>query len=832
MLRKKYLQRVHLLVLIPVVAACFLVPRLYHLQVARAAEFIKLAEQQHNKTININPCRGKILDRNNHELAGSILMESAYVAPRLIRPEVVANFAHDVSRALNVPFDQVYRRLSGTREVPLARKLDERHANALKEVRLKWRKQVPLTAIYFVQEGKRVYSRGDLASQLVGYTTIDDTGDNTGLAGIEKIYNDELRGKTERVRVRTNAVQNAMEPVNPDLLYSTFGNTVVLTIDDTIQHAAESAIVGRVQEVNADAGIIVVTRVKTGEVLAMANCPSFNLNDPRAPEFTRRNRSVTDAIEPGSVMKIFTFTSLLDDDKVSLNETVNCEGGRWQVHGRTITDSHSMGSVPVREVFAQSSNVGSVKCGLRLSPQRFYEHLVKFGFGRPTGIDLPGETDGLLRHYRNWSLQSSSSIPMGYELRVSGIQVAAAVSAIVNNGIYMQPHIVKEIRDFRGDLVSRVEPKPLRRVCSSLTSKKMLEMMEGVVTKGTGKTAALTDYRVGGKTGTTKKVDPETRTYTARQYIASFCGVAPLEDPEICIYIWIDNPRGTQFYGGQVSAPVFKDVAEVALKVLKVPVNQDVKPAANMEVALERIRGELEGKVPVAYLSGAPNRDDPVSSDTMPNLSGLTMREVSERLAGLNIPYDYSGSGVVLEQSPAPYLPLERGERAQITFGSKNQFLSSIVVPDGPADGSAAEPPAEVAESTPPATRTDPVGLSLVAPGRDEGVRLAVSEKSVLPAVTLPRPAKAPAATPTPVPDLDDAAHRPLNKAAGNSNWARWEKQSKRTGNDSDTKNRGAAPSSKRERPAESGPAESPASAYDLARERGPNTAPGDATAE
>lgn len=824
MLRKSYRVRIHLLLLIPVVALACLVPRLYYLQVVKHEHYVALADTQHKKTVEIMPCRGKILDRNYHELAGSRLMQSAYVVPRHIKSEHAASFANAISRVVDIPYDAIHKRLTGTSEVPLARKLTPQQVAALKDVKLQFRKDVPMSSIYFVEEGKREYARSDLAPHVVGYVTLDDTGDNTGLAGIELFYNEELRGKKERARVRTNAVQLAMEPTDHEQMYSTYGNTVVLTIDDTIQYAAQSALVKAVsQEHQADSGIAVVMHVKTGEILAMATVPSFDLTDRRAPDNVRRNRVITDSIEPGSVMKILTYAAAIEEQRLQVGDIINCNGGRWAVHGRVVTDTHlGTGAVTAMRAFATSSNVGAVKAGLLLTPATFHERLVRFGLGQPTGIDLPGETDGLLRNVRNWTAQSMSSIPMGYELRVTGLQMVAAVSAIANKGIYMQPHVVREIRDFRGDTVTRVQPRAVRRVCSSLTSQKMLQMMEEVVVNGTGKLAAVPNYRVGGKTGTTRKIDPLTRTY-GRSYFGSFCGVAPLEDPEICVYIWMDNPRGGSIYGGTIAAPVFREIAEVALKTLKVPMQREADPSMNVSLTLDTLRQELTGRVPATYLS-ASRPADTVTSGTMPNLEGRTMREVTEMLAEARIPFEFVGSGVVVDQYPRPYVTLEEGGKAQITFGSRQEYLAKLVV-----DAQRAEVAKGEAGFTTVTEQMDG-GLVLVKGDTSLPVRLSATRQSPLRAATLPRPADAavaPAAAGSAEAEADPAVERPVNKAVAKDAWAQWKKEREKAASEARKAAEAPALGDSGEAVAaaanESGPS-APTSAYDLEpRQRGSN---------
>jgi cell division protein FtsI (penicillin-binding protein 3) len=468
-------------------------------------------------------------------------------------------------------------------------------------------------------------------------------------------------------------------------------------------------------------------------------------------------------------MKIFTYASLIEEDKIrSLDEIVNCEGGRWTVAGRTVVDSHAIGSVPVRTAFSQSSNVGAAKLAVtRLTPQRFYRNLSAFGFGEQTGIDLPGESSGLLRPVKNWTAQSVASLAYGYELQCSAIQVAAAAAAIANNGIYMKPHVVKEIRNYRGEIVRQIAPQKVRRVCSPLTSQKMRALMEEVVLRGTGKSAQLEHYRAGGKTGTTIKIDPETGKYSRGNYIASFCGIAPLDDPQICVYVWIDNPKGSQYYGGQVSAPVFKEIAEAALEALKVPVRDNRPSPENVEVALERVRSRLQDEIPIDLLDPS-RRDDNVSSGSMPDLTGLTMREAQDRLRTINVPIEYRGSGVVIDQMPKPYETIESGEPAVVTFGPEELYREKLA-------RNFSKPASGLPEGVAPGYTIEPASLRLETQGKTAAVRLldGKSAPSPSPGLSLPKPAMHATPAPTPVPDVDSRAASAPPRDGGKSTWAK-----------------------------------------------------------
>jgi cell division protein FtsI (penicillin-binding protein 3) len=776
MLKKTYRLRLVSLYCIPFLFMLGLVPRLYYLQVINRDYYKREADQQHFGDITLVPSRGKIYDVNGHELAGSMFLMAAYVEIERMPEELeseVKGLAHDLSDILGIDYDAVLKKLHTANHKGrpmLARELHEEKVFAIKDALLKYKKRIPLNAITFQQEGKRYYCRNQLASHIVGYVQRDDSGDNKGADGVEKFYDEMLRGQTEKFRARTNATQAAMEPIDNEVLAATFGNSVKLTIDETIQAATEAALEKGVNEHNADNGQAVVMNVKTGEVLAMASVPTFSLTDiSHAPEFVKRNRSVVDSIEPGSVMKTITFLCLFEDNKVQPDDMVDCEGGTWvNQFGRTIRDAESLGVLSVRDVYAHSSNIGTIKCARHLDSKRFYNHLLDFGFGEKTGIDLPGEISGKLRNIERWSALSMSSLPMGYELRVTGIQMAAAISAIANEGIYMQPHVVSEILDYNGKTIKKIEPQKVRRVASPVACHKVLELMEGVVTHGTGKSAALPNYRVGGKTGTTKKIDPTTHppSYTMRNYIASFCGVAPIENPEICVYIYIDNPKGEKMFGGQVSAPVFHDIAEVALKVLRVPVSPEANQTAKMEVTLDKIRNKLDGRVPKELLE-QPKPED-VTTGSMPDLAGLTMREVREKLADLNLDFEFSGSGVVIDQSPRPFVTIEHGDVAHITLGPESLRIRKAIAEVGPLmkDGQ---------ETTITPTLQAPENIMLER--GSQSIAVPVQQPPTLRGSGAGRGAVVPESTP--VPDMDAYASGAPNPSVAKQSWSQWEKDQK-----------------------------------------------------
>ncbi len=549
----------------------------------------------------------------------------------------------------------------------LKRKLPE--PDVFELIGLMQESNLPTNLIYFVKESKRFYPNDALASHIVGYTTSDEYGDNKGLAGIERSYDEYLAGKPMEDTVEVTVFGQGITPVDDAKLTSATGASVYLTINEAIQNYAQEALAEQVKALRARDGACVVMNVKTGAVMAMASYPTFNPNDRRSVSIDAlRNRCVIDSIPPGSVMKIFTLTTLLENNLVSPYEMIDCEGGRYVFQNgsrrRAILDSHALNEVSVHEAFAESSNIAFVKLGLRIPPETFSQQLRRFGFGEPTGIDLPGEGDGILHPLSRWNWDSRVSLSFGYELTLTPLQVAAAASAIANGGRYMQPYLVQEVRSASDELLYRREPRQVRQVCSPQTSRIVLSMMEEVVTQGTGKAAALPGFRVGGKTGTTVKTDRlESEEEDGKRYIGSFAGVFPIEDPQVVIYVWINEPE-TAKYGSTVAAPVFRKVAEHCTRILALEPTTYASVDNSADVSEETL---MELPRPT-FSSGVAL---PAIADAMPDLRGLTMREVVAKLQQNGIDAQLVGSGVAVRQQPLPGHPVGES-RCLVVFGNPN----------------------------------------------------------------------------------------------------------------------------------------------------------------
>src|SRR6185369_15462703 len=427
-----------------------------------------------------------------------------------------------------------------------------------------------LKGIYFQQEPKRFYPKRELSAQVLGYVGLDDEG----LAGIERNFDDQLRGTPGKMIVSLDARRKSLGSIEKQ---PSPGENVVLTIDEKIQYIVETELDQAMADTGAIAATVVVQNPKTGEILALANRPTFNPN--RSKEITpaaMKDRAVSDIYEPGSVFKTVTFSSVLEDQLAKSDEIVDCNPGYIYVGGIRIRDSHHVGIVPLSKAYAESSDVAAVKMGLRLGPDRFYKYIRDYGFGQQTGIELPGETRGLVKPPARWSAASIGSMSIGQEVGVTPLQIVSMVSAIANDGIYTSPRIVAGVTNPHNGYQQIVfHPANPHRVISTMTAAQMRHFMELVVLDGTARRAILDGYTSAGKTGTAQKVDPRTHTYSHTDYVGSFVGFAPVNNPALTVAVILDSAKGLH-QGGQVSAPVFKRVAEQVLAYMHIP--HDVEP--------------------------------------------------------------------------------------------------------------------------------------------------------------------------------------------------------------------------------------------------------------
>jgi cell division protein FtsI (penicillin-binding protein 3) len=651
------------------------VARLADLQLFRYSDFLTRAERQQQRIVEISPKRADILDRNLQELAMSTSLDSCFAVPAEIADnDLVARLLGPV---VGLPPDEISARLSSSRSfVWIARKLPPA---AVARIR-----QLNLRGIYFQKENQRFYPKRELAAAVLGYVDIDEKG----LGGIEYQLDERIRSKAARMLILTDAHNRWYESADktPEA-----GSSVILTIDENIQFIAEKELATAIQVTHAKTGTVLVQDPSNGEILAMASWPKFNPNAPGGsrPE-TRMNRAVGALYEPGSVFKIVTLSAAIDQGITTPGDVVDCQMGAIYIAGHRIRDHKAYGLLTVAQILAHSSDVGAIKIGLRLGAPKFYQYIRAYGFGELTGIDLPGENRGLLRRIENWTPVSVGSISMGQEVGVTPLQMINAVSAIANGGLLYRPRVVLALQ--RGSQVEQdPHPEP-RRVVRETTAATMRAMLEGVVLNGTGTKAQLDGYTSAGKTGTAQKIDPATGRYSATQLIASFVGFAPINNPAVTILVQLDSPVGLH-EGGSVAAPVFKRIAEQVLPYLNVPRDIPVSPATLRAARRSQANDAADVSdfdpgqfTPIGLSDSAPDESAsaallPVSTSaptmelaegagiSVPDLTGKTVRQVTEICVQLGVNPVLVGAGTVQEQSPQPGTTVRRGVAVIFQFG-------------------------------------------------------------------------------------------------------------------------------------------------------------------
>ncbi len=620
--------------------SCLIAARLFVLQVAQHQEFVERAQKQQQRTFEVAPRRGVLYDRNLHELAMTVQVDSIYAVPSKIDDKQTAAHAlsaivHTDPQDAQTTEEQIAARLNNLRNFAwVARRVTPEVAARVHALTGTGAGSGAnsIKGIYFTKEFQRFYPDNEIAAQVLGYVGVDDNG----LGGLEQKFEAQLHGVPGRMYTAMDARRRVLGSSEHD---PEPGRNLVLTIDEDIQFLAERALDHAMQRTQAENGTVVVEDVQTGQILALAIRPTFNPNAFRRtkPELLL-DRAVSDVYEPGSTFKLVTYAAALQEHLVTPDTMINCQGGKIDLYGRVIHDDQSdrgIGTVSVATALARSSDVGVIKVALLLGPERLYKYIRAFGFGQRTDIELPGETRGLLRPVKDWQPASIGYVAIGQEEAVTPVQLVSMVSTIANGGVYLPPHILMpgqldpttpnqrpaplQGAPFRpgGDLPNPL-PAGSRRVLSTLTAAEMRKMMEGVVLYGTGKEAQLNGYSSGGKTGTAQKIDPVTHLYNKNLHIGSFAGFAPVNNPVIAVAVIIDSPKG-QYYGSDVAAPAFAEVAQQVLEYLGVRHDIDVRPPrpgqkADAPMAEDEAR-EKSGEDDLKALYAAANElpdDDPL----------------------------------------------------------------------------------------------------------------------------------------------------------------------------------------------------------------------------
>ncbi len=488
--------------------------------------------------------------------AVNIAAYSLYASPNIISNKEKEMIVDRLSPILGLEHSYLKSRIYRNKAfVWLARKLNDSQAGQIKNLNLK--------GLGFIKESRRSYPNEYLMSHVLGFAGLD----NKGLEGLEMVFDNYLKGEDGWAVLLRDARQKKLD-LYQEMSLPRDGYDIVLTIDEVIQYIAERELDKAFDKYRAKSATIIVMNPHTGEILALANRPTYDLNiRGNLDKNVVRNQAICDMFEPGSVFKIVTASAALEENKVKESDTFFCENGEYRVANHTLHDHTPHGVLTFKQVIEQSSNIGTVKVAQLLGPDLVYKYEKLFGFGSKLGVDMPGEISGMVKDPRFWSKTSIGAVPIGHEVGVTALQLASAISVIANGGQLMRPYVVKEIIDKQGEKIKEFNPKLINKVISTDTAARVKRILQGAVEEGTGKLAKINGVSCAGKTGTAQKIEPN-GTYSHSKYVASFIGFAPVDDPQVAIVVVLDEPR-PYYFGGVVSAPVFKNVAAEVLKYLK-----------------------------------------------------------------------------------------------------------------------------------------------------------------------------------------------------------------------------------------------------------------------
>jgi len=654
---------------------CFLILlRLFHLQILSHNEYVRLAQSQQEKVMEVHAPRGSILDRNDEALAMSTTLKSVVANPQHM-PDLPLT-AEVLARVLNLDEKELLERLrfyasSGKGFMWIKHRISTEEAERVAMLKL--------SGVEFRDETVRTYPKGTLAAHILGGVDSEERGNG----GIELGLQEELEGIPGTVRMMKDVTNRGYESIVESKPQP--GKDITLTIDERIQYVAERELRKAMGTCRCKTGSVVVMNPRNGDILAMTSYPTFDPNEApsnRDDMAARLNLAIAAPFEPGSVFKVVTLSAALETTRLGPESPINCLGGVMNLYGRVIHDSHAgLGVIPMREVLAHSSNIGAIQIGMQVGVKNLYEYITRFGFGKRVGIPLPAESPGQVFEPRKWGKTSIGSVPMGHEITVTTLQLAQACSTVANNGLLVKPRIVLR-RQRPGDPLEIEPVAPAVRVITALNAAKMRDMMHGVVLPGgTGTRAQIPGYTVAGKTGSAQVYDFQAKTYT-HKYNASFMGMVPMSDPRIVVAVTMN---GSPDWGGTVAAPVFREVAAVALRILDVPKDRidDVQIAKGLPAVTASEDDNDAASAPLSPIPEGAEADAaaapvaaaqlqmasfPGDGPRVPNLLGKTMRDVLNATVPAGIAVDARGSGLARAQNPPPGALLRPGEHVVVEF--------------------------------------------------------------------------------------------------------------------------------------------------------------------
>lgn len=654
---KKWLRfRIATLLSLFLVFSIALITRAYQIQVLNGQSLKARADRQHTTTLRVESERGIIFDRNGEKLAVSVMSDSVFADPSKIKD--LRGTAAKMAAVLNTDEETLLKKLSGAKNFSwLARRITP-DQTALVE-------KLDLDGIFIIKEPKRFYPNGELAGHLIGFVGLDASG----LEGLEFRFDEQLKGAPEQLRWTRDAKGKRLYPrIDSATAKQKESANLILTIDSRIQYLVESQLKEAVQSKGAKGGMAVVMDPKTGEILALANERGFDPNNvSKSGAAAGKNRVVTDCFDPGSTFKPFLAAAALEEGVHKETDRIYCENGSYAVADRVIREAQRKkhGYLSFAEVIKYSSNIGSVKISEHLGKEKFHDYLTRFGFGQKSGIDLPGETAGLLRPVRSWTRVDTSTIAFGQGVSVTAIQLISALSAIANQGVLMKPYIVRGLVDKQGQVIKKYSPTAVRQVVSPQTARRMTALLTSVVgdPDGTGKNARIDNVNVAGKTGTSQKFDFARRAYSSERVRTSFMGFFPAEDPQVAILVVLDEPQRDK-WGGVASAPVFKKIAEQIITCFKTNIRE------NHIYEQEKINRDSKIKLVAAVpaISRQEQEQNQFDEATMPDFRGMTIRDALRMAKERGIELQIAGNGWAISQVPAPGVAIGAPRYCTVSF--------------------------------------------------------------------------------------------------------------------------------------------------------------------
>ena len=635
--------------------------RAFQLQIIHGKELKARAQQQHTKTLSMLPERGVIFDRNGEKLAASVMMDSICANPSKIRnPEA---FATQMATLLDMDRNVILSRISGKKNFCwIARRVSPEKAKSVEFMKG--------DAVFIVKEPQRVYPNGELAGHVLGFVGTD----SNGLEGLEVRYDKYLRGTPQNLVWGRDAKGHWLYPRVERASLSQERDTaanVVLTLDSRIQYFMEKQLKAAVLDKKAKGGYAIAMDPKTGEILALANQPSFDPNFyNKAKPGSARNRAVSDSFDPGSTFKPFLIAAALEEKAVRENDRIFCENGNYRVADNVVireAQRKRHDTLSVREIIKYSSNIGCVKIAERLGKKKFHNYIRDFGFGEKTGIEMYGESPGQLRPVNSWNRVDAATVSFGQGISVTGIQLISAMSAIANQGVLMKPYMVRALVDKDGNVIEQFSPTVVRNVVSPQTARIVTSMMTGVVhdNDGTGKNARIDNLSVAGKTGTSQKFDFSLGAYSSEKVRTSFIGFFPAKDPQIVMLITLDEPQRDK-WGGVAAAPVFRKVGEQILTCFKSYVHEPSLFTQNKE-ASPNSQIKLVSATQANVLN-RPARIYEEDESLVPNFQGMSVRDVLKKARERGIEVKIQGSGWAVSQAPKPGVPIRSNPYCLVSF--------------------------------------------------------------------------------------------------------------------------------------------------------------------